>query len=92
MPDEPIDEEYEKLGQINLLEPGKSYEGRSDWKVHSDWRDLHLAVQRAAKVAAADLTDDEEAWFELSHLRILVGNPNVKIYSATLTKSPEGGR
>ena len=90
MPDEIIDPEYHDLGQTNLREAGRSYEGRSEPKEFSDWRDLHLAVQRAAKAAAADLGDGEEAWFELSRLRVWVGNPNVKIYSATLTKTDTG--
>lgn len=91
MTDEPIDHEYYELGQINLLEPGKSYKGKSDRKENSDWRDFHLAVQRAAKVAAADLPHGEEGWFDVSHIRVLVGNPNVKIYSITLTQSQGGG-
>ncbi len=82
-----FDEEYEELGQINLREPGRSYEGRSDRKDHSDWRDLHLAVQRAAKAAAAELEPGEEPWFEVSRIRVKIGNPNVKIYSVLLTRS-----
>ncbi len=88
--DEIIDEEYYRRGQINLSEPGKAYKGKSDRKENSDWRDLHLAVQRAAKAAADDLPHGEEAWFDISHLRVLVGNPNVKIYSVILTKTPSG--
>jgi hypothetical protein len=82
-------QEYEDLGQINLREPDRSYEGRSDRKDLSDWRDLHLAVQRAAKAAAADLPPGEERWFEITRLRVLVGNPNVKIYSAFLSGTPD---
>ncbi len=82
-------EEYEELGQINLREPGKSYEGRSDRNEQSTWKDLHLAVQRAAKRAAADLGPGEEKWFEVTRLRILVGNPNVKIYSAFVSSTPD---
>jgi hypothetical protein len=91
MTDEPIDEEYHDKGQQNPGEPIEAYEGRSDPKEFSDWRDLHLAVQRAAKAAAANLQPDEEAWFEVSRVRVWVGNPNIKIYSATMTKSDTGG-
>lgn len=92
MPDEPIDPEYHDKGQINLRDPEKSYPGDSDRKENSDWRDLHLALQRAAKLAARDLENGEEAWFEVSRLQVLVGNPNIKVYSATLTKTTSGGR
>jgi hypothetical protein len=89
MTDEPIDPEYYERGQTNLREPESSYPGDSDRKENSDWRDLHLAVQRAAKRAAKDL--GEEEWFEVSRIQVLVGNPNVKIYSVTLSKT-SGGR
>jgi hypothetical protein len=91
--DEPIDEEYHKRGQIHLREPLPSFPGDSDWKVHSDWRDLHLAIQRAAKKAAQELNlgPHDEVLFDVSHIRVLVGNPNVKIYSVILTKTPGGG-
>jgi hypothetical protein len=92
MPDEPIDPEYHELGQINLRRSEPSYPGDSDRKENSDWRDLHLAVQRAAKSAAKDLGPGEEAWFEISRLQVLVGNPNIKIYSATLSKTQSGDR
>jgi hypothetical protein len=90
MSDMPIDPEYEERGQTNIRDPERAYRGDSDRKDHSDWRDLHLAVQRAAKAAAADLAPGDEAWFEVSRLRVLVGNPNVKIYSATLTSTTGG--
>ena len=89
MTDEPIDPEYHDLGQRNLRDPVSSYPGDSDRKDNSDWRDLHLAIQRAAKTAAKDLDDEE--WFEVSRIQVLVGNPNVKIYSVTLEKT-SGGR
>ena len=90
MPKEWSDEQYEEEGTRDLLEPGKSYEGRSNRSDQSDWRDFHLAVQRAAAAAAADLEPGAEEWFEVSRMRIKVGNPNVKIYSVFLTKTPEG--
>jgi len=88
MTDDGHDEEYEERGQTNIRAPGKSYEGRSDRKDLSDWRDLHLAVQRAAKAAAADLPPGEEQWLEITRLRVLVGNPNVKIYNVFLGGTP----
>jgi hypothetical protein len=90
MPKEWSDEEYEVQGKQNLLPPGKSYPGQSEHSNQSDWRDLHLAFQRAAAKAAADLGPGEEAWFEVSRLQVFAGNPNVKIYKATLTKSDTG--
>jgi hypothetical protein len=88
MPKEWSDEQYEEEGKRELLPPGKSYEGRSNRNDYSDWRDLHLAVQRAAAAAAADLQAGEEDWLEVSRIRVKVGNPNVKIYSVFLTKTP----
>jgi hypothetical protein len=92
MPIEWSDEEYELQGkdESKLLEPVNCYTGRSDWDDVSSWRDLHLAVQRAAAVAARDLDEGEEAWFEVSRIQVKVGNPNIKIYSATLTKTHGG--
>lgn len=93
-----VDEEnysYDDAGQ----EPGRelvAFEGRSDWKVRSDERDFHVAVQRAAIAAAraaseaGDVGEDgkiNEAWYEISRVRILIGNPNVKIFSVAITKS-----
>jgi hypothetical protein len=89
MPKEWSDDQYEEEGKQELLPPGKSYEGRSNRSDQSDWRDFHLAVQRAAAAAAADLGPGEEDWLEVSRMRVRVGNPNVKIYSVFLTKTPE---
>jgi hypothetical protein len=93
MPKEWSDEEYELQGKNEdmLLEPMNCYEGRSDRDDASSWRDLHLAVQRAGAVAARELENGEEAWFEISRIRVKVGNPNIKIYSVTLTKTHGGG-
>jgi hypothetical protein len=88
--------DYESAGQ----EPGQDvtcFEGRSDWKVRSDERDFHVAVQRAAKAAAraaeeaGRIGDDGkivEEWYEISRVRILVGNPNVKIFSVMIAPTP----
>jgi hypothetical protein len=93
MPIDWSDKDYEHEGknEEKLLGPINCYTGRSDRDEVSTWRDLHLAVQRAAAVAARDLDKGEEAWFELSRLQVKVGNPNIKIYSATLTRTQGGG-
>ena len=67
MPKEWSDEQYEEEGKRDLLEPGKSYEGRSNRSDQSDWRDFHLAVQRAAAAAAADLEPGGEDLQRLPH-------------------------
>jgi hypothetical protein len=82
-PEEWDDEEYLRQGKINLSEPRKSFPGKSNFADHSDWRDLHLAIQRAAAAAS---NDGEEGWFDLTNLKVLVGNQNVKIFSAVLVK------
>jgi hypothetical protein len=93
MPTNWSDEDYEVEGknEDKLLDAINCYTGRSDRDDVSSWRDLHLAIQRAAAVAARDLEEGEEAWFEVSRLQVKVGNPNIKIYSATLTKTQGGG-
>ena len=45
--------------------------------------------ESVAAAAAADLGPGEEEWLEVSRMRVKVGNPNVKIYSVFLTKTPE---
>jgi hypothetical protein len=87
------DEDYEHEGknEDKLVDAIHCYKGKSDRDDVSTWRDLHLAIQRAAAVAARDLDDGEEAWFEVSRLQVKVGNPNIKTYSATLTKTSGGG-
>ena len=89
MPADWNDDEYERQGKLELFAPGKSYPGQSNRNEYSDWRDMHLAIQRAAASAA---NDGEEGWFDVA-LHVWVGNPNIKIYGAILTKSqPPGDR
>lgn len=75
------------------LARSRSFEGFSEYNEESTAESFHRAVQQAAR-AAADAaaregrTDPE--WFEVTRVRILVGNPNVKIYSAVITGTGNG--
>jgi hypothetical protein len=66
-----------------------SYEGFSEYNDESGPESLIVALKAAAKKAADDPNrgSDLPAWFEVTRLRILVGNPNVKVLGATITNS-----
>jgi hypothetical protein len=67
----------------------RAFEGFSTPNDESTAESLHEAIQEAAREAARVLADEGEALpqvFELSRIRVVVGNPNVKWYSATITK------
>jgi hypothetical protein len=67
-----------------------SYEGFAKFNERSTAESFHAAVQAAAKKAATEAGNDGvelPAWYEVTRVRILVGNPNVKVYGATITKS-----
>ena len=67
--------------------PLTAFEGTSERRYTSTANDFHLAVQRAA-LAAAEVQESSEQWYELSHVRVLVKkNPNVTVYNATLVAS-----
>lgn len=74
--------------------PVASYEGFSVWNENSTAASFHQAVLAAAAEAAEDSGRagiELPAWFEVTRVRILVGNPNVKVYGATVTKSDPPG-
>jgi hypothetical protein len=86
----PLD--YEAEGKTQRGERARAFEGRSNRRYASTAEDFHLAIQRAA-LAAADEQENDEEWYELTRVRVLVSkNPNVKILAATLSKTTDDGR
>jgi flavin-binding protein dodecin len=72
-------------------EPARAFEGFSTFNDDSTAESFHEAVKAAAKAAAnAAPEGSDPEWFEVTRVRILVGNPNVKVYGATITAT--GGR
>lgn len=72
-------------------EPARAFEGFSTFNDDSTAESFHEAVKAAAKAAANAATEGADPeWFEVTRVRILVGNPNVKVYGATITAT--GGR
>jgi hypothetical protein len=70
----------------------RAFEGFSTGSDESTAQSLHEAIQEAAREAARVLADEGEELpqvFELSRIRVAVGNPNVKWYSATITKGSD---
>lgn len=69
----------------------RAFEGFSEYNEDSTAESFHAAVRAAAKAAAdaAEKGSDPE-WYEVTRVRILVGNPNVKVYGATITATGDG--
>jgi hypothetical protein len=76
------------------LEPGprgrevRSFVGASEFNDESTAESFHDAVKDAAREAARVLQEEGAELpqaFEVSRVRILVGNPNVKVYEVTIT-------
>jgi hypothetical protein len=96
------DESYEERKRGYEEQYGKprsdrvpTYEGFTGYSNETEVEAFILAVRAAAAEAAKDedgdgISDDGvrlPAWFEITRFRILVGNPNVKVLGATITKS-----
>ncbi len=67
-----------------------SYEGFSTYNDNSEVASFHEAVKEAAIQAANEASGNNiqlPAWFEVTRVRILVGNPSLKVYGATITKA-----
>jgi hypothetical protein len=67
-----------------------SYEGFSRYNDNSTGVSFFNALKAAAREAADRAKVDEvelPAWYEVTRVRILVGNPNVKVLGTTITKS-----
>jgi hypothetical protein len=81
-------EEYMELFPEPRGGAARAYEGFSEYNEDSTAESLHAAVRSAARAAAnAAAPGSDPEWFEVTRVRILVGNPNVKIYAATITAS-----
>lgn len=88
-------EEYMKEFSEARGEPARAFEGFSTYSDDSTAESFHEAVKAAAKTAAdAAPNGSDPEWFEVTRVRILVGNPNVKVYGATITATggQSGGR
>jgi hypothetical protein len=73
-------------------QPARAFEGFSEYNEDSTAESFHAAVKQAAKAAADEAgPGSDPEWFEVSRVRILVGNPNVKVYGATITQSKGPG-
>lgn|SRR5262245_25393078 len=97
MPDHGYQErrrKYMKAHKAVKAEPAVSYEGFSAYNDNSTAVSFINAVKAAAKEAAKDKNNDGvsddgvelPAWFEVTRIRVLVGNPNVKVLGATITE------
>jgi hypothetical protein len=83
--------QYQKRHAVPDAMRAVSYEGFSTYDDHNTAASLHEAVQAAAKKAAREARRDGVAlpeWYEVTRVRILVGNPNVKVYGATIAPGP----
>jgi hypothetical protein len=84
-------EQYMEVFSSDRGSPTRAYEGFSAYSEDSSAASLHAAIMEAAKAAANDGSfSGQPEWFEITRLRILVGNPNVKVYGATITASHSG--
>jgi hypothetical protein len=91
------DSAYEKRRKQKIKEYGSvrsvrapSYEGFSPYTDESGPEAFILALRAASKAAVRRArTDGVElpGWYEITRVRILVGNPNVKVLGTTITKS-----
>ncbi|MBA2740750.1 MAG: hypothetical protein H0U46_01910 [Actinobacteria bacterium] len=82
------DEAKKRFGKPQGRRAGRAFEGFSEYNDHSTVASFHTAVQGAAKAAAAAAKREgrrDPEWFEVSQVRILVGNPNVKVYHVVIT-------
>lgn len=86
-------EEFMDLHPEPRGEPARAFHGFSEYNEQSTSESFHKAVQQAAFAAAAAAREEgrtEPEWFEVSRVRILVGNPNVKLYAATIVSTGSG--
>jgi hypothetical protein len=85
---------------MSTIEPGprgapiRAFVGVSEFNDESSAANLHQAIQQAAEQAARVLAEEGEQLpqeFEVSRIQVVVGNPNVKMYTAVITKTNAGG-
>ena len=66
----------------------RSFEGFSEFNDESDAESISRAVKAAALAADLDRGEGKDPeWFEVTRLRVLVGNPHVKVWGATITST-----
>lgn len=86
-----VDEYKKRYAKAQGRRAGRAFEGFSKFNNNSTVEAFHEATQAAAKAAAtAAKREGRRApeWFEVSQVRILVGNPNVKVYHVVITGNP----
>jgi len=83
--------------------PTRTFEGFSEFSDDTDETAFHRAMKKAAKAAAeaakeeaseaagGEETTPDPEWFEVTRVRILVGNPNIKVCGVTITATNSGG-
>lgn len=79
---------YMKAYKAKRAVPAPSYEGFSAYNDNSTAASFHDALKAAALAAVKQAGADKvtlPAWYEVTRVRILVGNPNVKVLGATIT-------
>jgi hypothetical protein len=101
----PSREEFMERFKGESAGPTRTFEGFSEFSDDTDETAFHRAMKKAAKaaadaaIAAANEGVGEEdqrtipdpEWFEVARVRILVGNPNIKVLGVTITATDSGG-
>ena len=103
----PSREEFMERFKSESAEPTRSFEGFSEFNDNTDETAFHRAMKKAAKAAAdaaiaaanpeaggedeSQRTIPDPEWFEVTRVRILVGNPNIKCLGVTITATNSGG-
>lgn len=86
-------EDYEEEYREPQGHGARAFEGFSEFTEESTAETFHRAVLAAAKAAAAAAGPGADPeWYEVTRVRVLVGNPNVKVYGATITATGDSGR
>jgi hypothetical protein len=98
----PSRDEFMDRFKEESAEPTRSFEGFSEFSDDTDETAFHRAMKKAAKAAAeaareeateaagVDTTPAPE-WYEVARVRVLVGNPNIKVLGVTITATNSGG-
>lgn len=74
---------YQRKYRVSRGKPIPAYKGFSKFNENSTAASFHEAVKQAAEAAARAAGKenvDLPAWFEVTRVQVLVGNPNVKVY------------
>jgi len=101
----PSRDEFMDRFKEESAERTRSFEGFSEFSDNTDETAFHRAMKKAAlaaaeaAIAAANegVSEGDERripdpeWFEVTRVRILVGNPNIKVCGVTITATNSGG-